>query len=308
MYFAAYTSTITHAVLYHRHEIASGFKNLFARKSAFTNSKDVHTRLMRSYKEVPEWVYLIVLCVSIGFGAAGIAAYPTNASPVIVLYGVLLATIFCIPIGIIMAITNVEVALNVVCGLLGGLWFPGNATALIYFKAYGHATTSHILRFAQDLKLAHYTHIPPWVTFSCQMFATLVSTFICTAILNYQMMEIPGVCTLGQKNHFTCPGINTLFANSILWGTIGPRKMLGAGGIYNGLLWCFLIGALLPIPFYFLGRKWKVFQYFHVPVFLYGGLIWAPYNLANIWPAVPVAWFFNYYIKKRYLGWWSKYN
>ena len=306
--FGVVTSTITHAALYHRREIGSGFKNLITRKSAFANSKDVQTRLMRSYREVPEWAYLIVLCVSIGLGAAGIAAYPTNTSPAAALYGVFLAVIFCVPCGIIMAVTNVEVTLNVIAELFSGLLFSGNATAMLYFKGYGYITTSHTLHFAQDLKLAHYTHIPPWVTFNCQMLATLVSTFVCTAILNYQMTKIPDVCIVNQKDHFTCPGINTSFTASILWGTLGPKKMFGAGAIYNGLLWCFLIGALLPIPFYFLSKKCRIFQYFHVPVFLHGGLSWSPYNLANIWPAVPVGWLFNYYIKKRYLGWWSKYN
>jgi len=95
-YFGVYTSTIAHATLYHRHEIVSGFKDLIGRKSAIVNSKDIHTRLMKSYEEVPEWVYLIVLCVSIGIAAASIAAYPTNASPTAALYGVLLAAIFCI--------------------------------------------------------------------------------------------------------------------------------------------------------------------------------------------------------------------
>jgi len=305
--FGIYTSTIIHAALYYRREIVSGCKDLLTRRSAFANSKDVHTRLMRSYKEVPEWVYLIVLCASIGIGVAGITAYPTNTSPAAVLYGVLLATAFCIPYGIIMAVANVEITLNVIAELFGGLWFPGNATAMLYFKCYGYITTSHALHFAQDLKLAHYTHIPPWVTFNCQMFATLVSTFICTVIFNYLMTGIPDVCTVGRKDQFTCPGTNAFFTSSVFWGTLGPEKMFGAGAIYNGLLWCFLIGALLPVPFYFLSRKWKVFQYFHAPVFLYGSAIWAPYNLSSIWPTVPIAWLFSYHIKKRYIGWWSKY-
>ena len=307
-YFAIYTATITHAALYHRREVVTGFKNLIRRKSAFADSKDIHTRLMSSYREVPEWVYFVVLCVSIGLGAAGIAVYPTNTSPAVVLYGVFLAIIFCVPCGIIMAITNVEVTLNVVSELFGGLWFPGNATAMNYFKAYGYVTTSHTLHFTQDLKLAHYIHIPPWITFNCQMFATLISTFVCTSILNYQMTKIPGVCTPGQKDHFTCPIINSSFTSSVLWGTLGPKKVFSHGAIYNSLLWFFFVGALLPVPFYFLGKKWKVFRYFHAPVFLNGAGGWAPYNLANVWPAVPVAWLFNYYVKKRYLGWWSKYN
>jgi OPT family oligopeptide transporter len=177
-----------------------------------------------------------------------------------------------------------------------------------YFRVYGFVTTSQALNFAGDLKLAHYVHIAPWVTFNCQMWATFVSTFVCTAVLNYQMTKIPDVCLPTQKDRFTCPEANTFFTDSILLGTLGPKKMFGPGAIYNGLLWCFLLGAVLPIPFYFLGKKFKIFTYFHVPVFLYGGLSLAPYSMANVWPAVPIAYVFNYYIKRRYLGWWSKYN
>ena len=87
MFFALYTATITHTILYHRREIVTGFKNLINRKSAFANSKDVHTRLMRSYREVPEYVYFGVLVASIALGAAGVGAFPTHISPAVVLYG-----------------------------------------------------------------------------------------------------------------------------------------------------------------------------------------------------------------------------
>lgn len=43
-------------------------------------------------------------------------------------------------------------------------------------------------------------------------------------------------------------------------------------------------------------------------MFFTGGLIWAPYNLTFVWPAVPIAYLFNVYIKRRFLPWWSKYN
>jgi len=68
-----------------------------------------------------------------------------------------------------MASNNVEIILSVVAELFGGLWFPGNASGMLYFKVYGQATTSRALNFAKDLKLAHYAHIPPWVTFNCQI-------------------------------------------------------------------------------------------------------------------------------------------
>jgi OPT family small oligopeptide transporter len=325
VYFALYTATITHTILYHRREMVAGFGNLISRKPAFAATKDVHTRLMRSYREVPEYVYFGVLVASMALGAAGVGAFPTHTSPAVVLYGgmhcspqvdvmpltsptVFLAVIFCVPCGIILSVTNNAISLSVIAELFGGLWFPGNATAMNYFKVYGFATTSRAIYFSLNLKLAHYVHIAPWVTFNCQMWATFVSTLVCTAIFNYQMIVTPSVCLPSEKDYFACPEADSFFTASVLWGTLGPKKMFGPGAIYNSLLWWFPLGAVLPIPLYFLRKKFKIFAYFHAPIFLSGGLVWAQFNMAYVWPAVPIAYAFNYYIKRRYLGWWSKYN
>jgi hypothetical protein len=72
-------------------------------------------------------------------------------------------------------------------------------------------TAYQTIGWASDLKLAHYMHIPPQLTFATQIYATVISTFVCTAILNFQMTKIPGVCTPDQINHFTCPDVNTFF-------------------------------------------------------------------------------------------------
>ncbi|KAJ6518530.1 OPT-domain-containing protein [Mycena vulgaris] len=295
-FFAVYTATLTHVILYHRHEITRGFKSIFSGRKTSEVYKDIHVRLMMAYEEVPEWQYLIILVIAIGIGAAGVGVYPTETSPAVVLYGVFLAVIFVIPIGIILAITNVQITLNVLAELLGGLWFPGNAVAMNYFKSYGYVTTAHTLNFAQDLKLAHYMHIAP-------------------------MTKIDGVCTADQVDHFSCPGINTFFtARYVLYTVLysssfatpqrplGNTRMLSAGGIYNSLLYCFLIGAILPIPFFFLRKRFKMFEYIHLPVLLTGGMVWAPFNLSNIWPAVPIGYLFNVHIKKYYIAWWSTYN
>ncbi|KAJ7032867.1 OPT-domain-containing protein [Mycena alexandri] len=307
-FFALYTATLTHAFLYYRHEIIHGFRSILSRRKTSDLHNDVHVRLMESYKEVPEWQYFLVLVFAIIVGAIGVGVYPTQTSPAVVLYGVFLAIIFVVPLGIINATTNVQIGLNVLAETIGGLWFPGNATAMNYFKSYGFITTSHALNFAGDLKLAHYMHLPPRQTFWAQIYATILSSFVCTAILNFQMTKIPDVCTPDQANHFICPDVNTFFTASVLWGTLGPKRMFGRGGIYNGLLWCFLIGAFLPIPFYLLRKRVKVLEFVYLPVILCGGLVWAPYSMAFVWPAVPLGYIFNVFIKRRYLAWWSKYN
>jgi len=307
VFFAAYSSSVSHAYLYHRHEIMNGFKSIFRRTGGLASQKDIHSRLMSSYREVPEWWYLSILVIAIGIGAAGVGAWPTMTTPAVVLYGVFLAMIFCVPLGIIYSTTNVSITLNVLAEFIGGSWFEGNALAMNFFKSYGYVTTAHTLTFAQDLKLAHYTHIPPRITFVAQCVATLVSTFVAVGIVNYQL-GIEDVCEPFQKDKFTCPGINTFFTASVLWGTLGPKRMYGLGSIYSGLVSCFGIGFVLPFVFYFLQKRFTSLKSVHLPVLLTGGLVWAPYSLANVIPVIPVAWFFNVYLKRRYLAWWSKYN
>ncbi len=51
-------------------------------------------------------------------------------------------------------------------------------------------TCSHAVQFANDLKLAHYTHIKPKHTFWAQITSTLVSTFIATGVVKFQMTKI----------------------------------------------------------------------------------------------------------------------
>ncbi|KAJ7124267.1 OPT oligopeptide transporter protein-domain-containing protein [Mycena epipterygia] len=54
-------------------------------------------------------------------------------------------------------------------------------------------------------------------------------------------------------------------------------------------------------------RKVKVLEDFHLPVFLMGGLIWAPYSMANVWPAVPIGYLFKCLSRNDYpVG--NKYN
>jgi hypothetical protein len=109
------------------------------------------------------------------------------------------------------------------------------------------------------------------------MIATIVSSLVCTGVLNYQMNQIEGVCTTAQKDHYTCPGINQFFTAAVLWGTIGPKKVFGAGGQYTPLLVGFPIGFILPFVFYYAQKKlpnqsWL--RQIHIVVILVSLLCW----------------------------------
>ncbi|EHK46924.1 uncharacterized protein TrAtP1_010472 [Trichoderma atroviride] len=315
-FFGIYTSTLTYAVLYHRHEIVMGFKSLFAsfrKKNPIKDERvlDVHNRLMKAYPEVPEWWYLICLLIAIALGIAGIAGWDTNTSPGVVFYGLALCIVFVIPVGIIKAMTGIEVTLNVLAEFIGGSFVDGNALAMNYFKSFGYVTCAHAVWFCNDLKLAHYVKIPPRQTFIAQIIATFISTIICTGVLNFQMKSITGVCTPDAQFKLTCPGVNTFFTASVLWGTVGPQKVFGQNGQYTEILVGFPLGIVVVFFFWGLNKKfpqWSWTRQIHPVAIMYGGIVWAPYNMSYVWPSVPIAWISWVYLKTRFVSFWSKYN
>ncbi|KAL5411448.1 hypothetical protein PMIN04_010238 [Paraphaeosphaeria minitans] len=279
-FFGIYTCVLTWTFLYHRHEIWKGLKNLFRRRHNVLHP-DVHNCLMSRYPECPEWWYLLVLLASIGVSLGAILGWPTYTSAGVVFYGIALCLVFVVPVGIVNAITGFEITLNVLAEFIGGAWNQGNALGMNYFKAFGY------------------------------MVATLVASFVAVSILNFQMTQIPGVCTATQKDHYTCPGINQFFTAAVLWGTVGPKKVFGSGGMYTALLVGFPIGVIVPLAVYFARRYFPTQRWLrdiHPPAFFYGSIYYAPYNWSYLWPGVVVSYLSHIWLKTRHTAFWAKYN
>lgn len=80
--------------------------------------------------------------------------------------------------------------------------------------------------------------------------------------------------------------------------------------MYTAILAGFPIGFVVTVAI-FLATKYTKQSWtrqIHPVALFYGGLIWAPYNLSYLWPAVPIGWFSWVFLKRRYVGFWSKYN
>lgn len=298
-FFAIYTATISYAYLYHRHDIALGFKglwrNLRKKKGELEEgddlAEDIHYRLMKRYPEVPEWWYLITLVIAAALGMAAIGAWPTYSSPATVIFGLIMGVICIIPVGMITAVTGIQVTMNVLAEFIGGAFAQGNAIQMNFFKMYGYIVTAQAVYFCNDLKLAHYTKIPPKHTFFAQMLATLVSTFVCTGVFNFQL-GFANVCTSDASFGFTCPGQNTFFTASVFWGTLSVKRLFGSGRRYNLLLLGFPVGFVLPFIGYGLQKAFprqKWLRQIHPVMICAGGLLWSPYNFANFWPVSRVS-------------------
>ena len=167
-----------------------------------------------------------------------------------------IALVFFIPLGIIQAISNFQVGLNVVTELVAGYVFPGKPIANMTFKVFGYMTMSKGLSFAGDLKLGHYMHVPPIMLFSVQVLATLWGGLVNVGVLYWALDNVNGICTSHAVQNFGCPKATAFFTNSVVWGAVGPQRMFERGQIYDAMLFFFLIGAVAPIPFYVLARRY----------------------------------------------------
>ena len=71
-----------------------------------------------------------------------------------------IAFFYILPIGIIQAVTNQQVGLNVITELIVGYAVPGRPIAMMMFKTWGYITMAQALLFTSDFKLGHYMKIP----------------------------------------------------------------------------------------------------------------------------------------------------
>jgi OPT family oligopeptide transporter len=189
-----------------------------------------------------------------------------------VILAMAMAAIFFVPCGVIQAISNIQIGLNVITEFVAAYALAGKPIANMTFKVYGYMAMSQGLSFAQDLKLGHYMHVPPKMMFSVQVIATIWGSLINVGVLYWAFDNISGICTPSAVQSFICPVATTFFTASVVWGAVGPQRMFEHGQIYYANLWFFLIGAIAPIPIYFLARRYPggPWKFLNTPIFFAG--------------------------------------
>jgi len=246
--------------------------------------------------------------VSISFGV--VAGWPTGFPAWAFVICMLLPIVWLLPIGIIQAVTNIQLGLNVLTEFIIGYMVPGRPMAMMMFKNYGYLSIGQALYFAQDLKLGHYMKVPPRVMFSSQLIASIWSAIVQIIVMNWALGHIPNVCDLQQENHYTCPGGRVFFTASIIWGAIGPARIFSGKAIYHNLQWFWLVGALAPVLTWILARRWprSIWRYVSTPLIFGGAGLLPPASVYIYLCWAVVGTIFNYFIKRRYTGWWLQYN
>ncbi|CAF1209377.1 unnamed protein product [Didymodactylos carnosus] len=296
---AVITAIIVHVILYHGKFILKQFN-----MSVYEATNDVHGSLMAKLaKEVPEYWYTL-LFLSL-FVCSAIVCELAALMPWYYLFVIIsIDFVLLLPSGIIKAITNQDIDLDLLMSLLGGLVLKGNAVANMTFRTYGYTAQRRSLTFIGCLKLGHYMKIPPRVMFTMLVVSTLIgSTMSYVAayiIINY----FKGLCS---NNNWLCPKVRVFKEISHYLGTIGTANFLHAHSVTP---YFFLVGALCPIPAWLLHKRFpkvRWLKYVHFPVMLASLSQIPPIHTATYPTWIFIGFIFNYVIQKRAPDWWNKY-
>jgi hypothetical protein len=114
-------------------------------RRSLKDERDVHSRLMQAYPEVPHAWYGALGLVSLGIGIAAIEIFPTQLPVWGFMFAILLSSLWSLPSGILQAMTNQMVHFTRMATLISGYLFPKKPVAHMICY-YGRWASRPVLR------------------------------------------------------------------------------------------------------------------------------------------------------------------
>ncbi|KAI4765438.1 OPT superfamily oligopeptide transporter [Aureobasidium sp. EXF-3400] len=327
---AAFTATFVHMLLWNYEEIKAGWawakpsnlRKLFMLKTYkfWQNQETPEVRLARKeadpsldphYKLMlrnlyPEWWWgaVVVIAWALGLGCL----YGMDST--LPWWGFLMSTILtfiCVLFfGAQMGITGFQFNIQPICQMLGGYMFKGRPLANMCYT-YNALQMAEVL--AKDLKLGQYMHLAPRTTFFVQMCGCILG-----ALFNYIMMisivENQGTIlkSIAGSNIWSGQNVQQFNTLAIAWSM--PAELFSIGGRYEWVTISYLIGFIVPVPFWLAYRytKHPFFKYMNVSMILwYMGWLFVGIN-ASIMVYFIIGFVSQWYVRRLYPELFVKYN
>ncbi|XP_010520694.1 PREDICTED: oligopeptide transporter 4 [Tarenaya hassleriana] len=308
--FATIASTLTHVAFFYGREIYERFR------ASYKSKEDVHTRLMRRYKDIPSWWFHSMLGLTLLVSLA--LCIFLNDQVQMPWWGLIFASamafVFTLPISIITATTNQTPGLNIITEYAMGIIYPGRPIANVCFKIYGYTSMAQAVSFLNDFKLGHYMKIPPRSMFLVQFIGTILAGTVNLSVAWWQLSSIENICQedlLPPDSPWTCPGDRVFFDASVIWGLVGPKRIFGSQGNYAAMNWFFVGGALGPIIVWMLHKSFPNQSWIpliNLPVLLGATSMMPPATAVNYNSWILVGTVFNFFVFRYRKQWWQRYN
>ncbi|TID15601.1 OPT superfamily oligopeptide transporter [Venturia nashicola] len=329
----AITATFSHMLLWHYNDIKSAWafasvanlKHMFSPRSwnwkfwkhstlkwggEEDKEDDPHYRLMTAYQDAPNWWYGMVLVLSIVIGLLMLYTVESTLPWWGFLVACSLSSICILFFGAQTAITGFGFNVQPVIQMLGGYLHPGRPMANMYFVLFGYNSVAQGHLLLKDLKFAQYTHLSPRCTFAMQMSGTIIGS-----IFSYLMMSTittsqrETLLSIEGTNIWSGQTIQTFNSQAIAWGGLAS-KLFSVGGRYQWVTLAFLIGFVIPLPFYLAHKKWSKagYDYWNFAIITYYiGFLCVGIN-SSILSFFAIGFFTQFYLRRYKADWFIKYN
>ncbi|KAM0786339.1 hypothetical protein ACM66B_001811 [Microbotryomycetes sp. NB124-2] len=303
--FAVLTSAVSTVILWHWKDIVAAF----GRRD---QAGDIHVEMLeRSYSPIPNVYYTGVFCSMLAAAGVLVTFYPLQLPIWGLMLSILMAAVFLVPVGVIAAITNTTLGLNVITEFVAGYLFPGRPIANIVFKVYGYMTLVQSIDLTSDMKLGLYCKIPPRHLFICQVYGTalgsIVNYSLIRGVIDSKRPYLDGTL-IDPTGQWSGRKPEIFMSASVIWGLVGPARFFA--GLYRPLYLGFAIGALLPfVPWLIYKRTGNRFwRRLSIPLVLHGSI--GPPQLPTnvIIPGFLVGFASQFWAFRYRPKWFEKYN
>ncbi|ORY48040.1 OPT superfamily oligopeptide transporter [Rhizoclosmatium globosum] len=306
--FLTIAAVLSHVGLWYGSTIRRQVKNALQQASDSVDSLDVHNKLMTAYWEPSDWMFLVFVVVMAAFTFC-VSLFTPFVMP---WWGVFLNLavigILIVPCGIIQGISGIGISISVLAEFLMGTLIPGQTVAVMAFKSLALNNLNQGILLVSGLKLGHYLHVPPVAIIGAQFLGTFINALAATSV-TWVMMFHSGELLNASHGEWQYMVYQTFYSDGAIWGAIGPMRFFGVGSLYQGLLWCFLIGFLCPFGPWLINRyvhPSKLWKYVNFPlIFAFGGV--GGFQNGIVCPLL-VGFIFQVLAFKYYRHWYHTYN
>lgn len=300
---ASFSAMMVQFILKFRSEVIIPLKN---RKC----HSDSHNVEMYKYKRFHGSIYILVSVIGLGLGFAFCEGFEdSQISSGGLIVSILIGGCLFVPLALIESRANMNINLAPFFEIISAFWYEGQPLTLLYFYCFGFSTLQHAMHTSQSAKVGHYMRVPPRITMTVLLVASIWSSLVSPSVAGYVVTHIDDICTPDAANNMTCRKTKTQFNTHLVWGLFG-NKLFSHGGRYSWVLYFFLVGGLTSLIHFILIKFkpngfWRRFN----PILFFGGAANIPsvtgFNFST-W--FVVAGIFNFYIHRRFVQWWRKYN
>jgi len=286
------------------------WKNDGMRNQEASDNGDPHYREMLKYPDAPNSWYILTLLISIVMGL--VIIYKTGSTlpwwgfAIALLLAVVSITFF----GTLYAITGLSFIIQPFIQMIGGFIHPGKPMANMYFVLFGYNSVIQAQLLLRDLKIAQYTKLPPRAAFTAQIVGTILGCILNFILMNTiidNQREI--LLSVEGTNIWSGQQPQQYNSQAIAWGGLS-HQLFAIGKRYQFVSWAYLIGFMVPVPFWIMHRFWPKLRadYLYTPVICYYiGWLCVGIN-SSILSYFSVAFISQWWLRTRYPRWFAKYN